>query len=183
LVERGDEQKMALATIYFTTFKSPLGKMIAAASNDNLAGLWFDDGKHIPDMRDWKEIKSHPILDQTQKEIELYFKGDIKQFSIPMKAEWGTEFQRSVWNALKDIDSGSTLTYSDIAAKIGKPTAVRPVSTAIGHNPWTIVVPCHRVVGKGGSLTGYAGGLHRKEALLRLEGVELPSKKKSKKEA
>lgn len=170
-------------TIYYSKFASPIGTMIAAASNKALAGLWFESGRHMPDMKNWKESNEHPILKQTRDEIDSYFKGTLKDFTVPMQAYWGTPLQQSVWESLKAIKPGETVTYGDIAENVGNSKAVRSVSTAIGHNPWSIVVPCHRVIGKDGTLTGYGGGLDKKKALLRLEGIELPAKESPRKKS
>ncbi len=153
--------------------KTPLGKMILAASEDGLAGLWFEDQKHMPAYVSWKNVRHHPILDQAGAEIDAYFKGQSQIFTTPRKAAWGTEFQQRVWETLMMIPFGGTMTYGEIARSLDNPNAVRAVGGAVGRNPWSIMAPCHRVLGANGGLTGYAGGLERKIALLRLEGVLL----------
>lgn len=110
-----------------------------------------------------------PLLEKTAREISDYFAGKLKRFTIPVKPE-GTDFERRVWTALLDIPWGTTRTYGEIAATLGNPKASRAVGRAIGLNPVAIVIPCHRVIGKDGSLTGYAGGLERKKTLLGIEG-------------
>ena len=153
--------------------KTPLGKMILAAGDQGLAGLWFEDQKHMPRYEPWKIVRHHPILDQAGEEINAYFKGQLQSFSTPRSAAWGTEFQQQVWETLMSIPFGGTTTYGEIARTLNNPNAVRAVGGAVGRNPWSIIAPCHRVVGAKGGLTGYAGGLERKVELLRLEGVLL----------
>ncbi len=151
---------------------TPLGRVLLAASDAGLAGLWFDGQRHHPDASNWQVVKSQAWLDQCADELDAYFRGARRDFSTPRAAAWGTPFQRNVWMALAAIPCGTTTTYGRLAAQLGKPQAVRAVGAAVGRNPWSIIVPCHRVLGAGGELTGYAGGLARKEALLRLEGVQ-----------
>jgi methylated-DNA-[protein]-cysteine S-methyltransferase len=151
--------------------KTPLGAMVLAASEDGLAGLWFEDQQHLPDFVTWPEVRKHPILDQARAEIDDYFRGKCKHFVTPRAAAWGTTFQQSVWESLMAIPYGGTTTYGEIARQLNNPDAVRAVGGAVGRNPWSVMTPCHRVVGASGDLTGYAGGLERKVELLRLEGV------------
>lgn len=151
--------------------KTPLGVMVLAGSKDGLAGLWFEGQQHMPAFESWLEVRKHPVLDQAQAEIDAYFQGKCQHFETPRVAAWGTEFQRSVWESLMAIPFGGTSTYGDIARQLNNPNAVRAVGGAVGRNPWSIMTPCHRVLGAGGGLTGYAGGLERKVELLRLEGV------------
>ena len=127
--------------------KTPLGKMILAATEDGLAGLWFEDQKHMPAYTSWETVHNHPILDQAATEIDSYFKGQSKTFSTPRRAAWGTAFQQRVWENLMTIPFGSTTTYGEIARCLSHPSAVRAVGGAVGRNPWSIMAPCHRVVG------------------------------------
>lgn len=152
-------------------WKSPLGTMVLAATDDGLAGLWFDGQKHQPDMSGWRENPRHPVLRQAIAQLGEYFEGRRTRFELPLDLRLGTPFQRSVWQALLAIPCGGTSSYTAIGTRIGKPTASRAVGAAVGRNPLSIVVPCHRVLGAAGQLTGYAGGLDRKSALLRLEGA------------
>lgn len=154
---------------------TPLGRMLLAASDAGLAGLWFDGQRHHPDASTWRVVKSQPWLDQCAEELEAYFRGECRQFNTPRAAAWGTPFQRRVWEALAAIPIGTTTTYGRLAEQLHSPRAVRAVGAAVGRNPWSVVVPCHRVLGADGSLTGYAGGLARKQDLLRLEGVVVRS--------
>lgn len=158
------------------TITTPLGPMLLAAADDGLAGAWFEGQSHHPDTSAWQTVKSHRWLDQAAEELQAYFRGECRQFSTQRAAAWGTPFQRSVWEALAVIRWGATTRYGAIAAQLKNPLAVRAVGAAVGRNPWSIMVPCHRVLGADGSLTGYAGGLARKQALLTREGAwPLPS--------
>lgn len=154
-----------------THIDTPLGAMVLAASDEGLAGVWFEDQRHLPDCMSWPLANSHPVLDQARAEIQSYFAGTNYAFLTPRVAAWGTTFQKQVWEALMAIPAGRTTTYGAIAAQLQHPKAVRAVGGAVGRNPWSIMVPCHRVIGADGGLTGYAGGVARKIELLRREGV------------
>ena len=151
--------------------ESPLGPMIVAATDLGLAGLWFEGQRHLPDTSTWPEAPTHPVLLEAVAQLRDYFAGRRTQFELPLDLHGGTAFQQSVWQALLAIPAGGTTSYGDIGQRVGRPSAVRAVGAAVGRNPVSIVVPCHRVVGRDGSLTGYAGGLERKSALLELERV------------
>ncbi|MCX7277916.1 MAG: methylated-DNA--[protein]-cysteine S-methyltransferase [Burkholderiales bacterium] len=157
------------STTVKTRFDSPLGPMLAAASDHGLCGLWFDGQRHIPDMSDWPMVPQHPALQATHTFMQAYFEGDTSSFSLPLDLHGGTTFQQEVWQALLRIPSGASTTYGALSHSLGRPSAVRAVAGAVGRNPISIIVPCHRVLGSDGSLTGYAGGLERKTALLQLE--------------
>jgi methylated-DNA-[protein]-cysteine S-methyltransferase len=159
------------ASIVKTHFESPLGTMIVAATARGLAGVWFEGQRHLPDHSNWPVQADHPVLRQAQTQLREYFAGTRSAFDLPLDLQGGTAFQRSVWDALLAIPRGGTTSYGTLSRNIGQPAAVRAVGAAVGRNPLSIVVPCHRVVGADGSLTGYAGGLERKTALLRLEGA------------
>lgn len=155
-----------------TRYDGPLGPMMLAATEAGLAGAWFDDQRHLPEgARDWPAQPSHPLLRQAIAQLDDYFAGQRQDFDLPLDLRGGTAFQQSVWRALRAIPRGQTLSYGALAQRIGKPAAVRAVGAAVGRNPASVVVPCHRVLGQGGALTGYAGGLARKTALLQLEGA------------
>ncbi len=160
-----------------TRYASPLGAIIIAATDKGLAGLWFDGQKHFPAELTgpavWPTDPAHPVLREVVRQLSDYFCGDRTEFDVPLDLSYGTAFQQSVWQALLKIPQGGTASYGEVSQRIGKPAAVRAVSAAVGRNPVSIIVPCHRVMGAGGALTGYAGGLERKSALLRLEGVDL----------
>jgi methylated-DNA-[protein]-cysteine S-methyltransferase len=154
-----------------TRWQSPLGPMLLAATDAGLAGLWFEGQRHAPDSGGWRQDASHPVLQQAVHELAEYFAGRRSRFGLPLDLQGGTPFQQAVWQALREIGPGRTSSYGELGARIGKPAASRAVGAAVGRNPISIVVPCHRVLGGGGALTGYAGGLARKSALLRLEGA------------
>jgi len=155
-----------------THFDSPLGRMTLAASQLGLCGAWFDGQKHQPGPQAWPEDAAHPVLLQTQAQLAEYFAGQRRVFALPLDLGAGTAFQQAVWRGLLEIEPGTTTAYGDLARHIGKPLAVRALGAAVGRNPISIIVPCHRVLGAGGALTGYAGGLDRKTALLRLDHLE-----------
>lgn len=150
---------------------SPLGPVVLAATEQALVGLWFDGQRHQPDGRGWRLAPEHPVLKRASAQLSAYLAGERSGFDLPLSLAGGTDFEQAVWRALQAIPRGETLGYGALAAAIGRPRAVRAVGAAVGRNPLGIIVPCHRVVGASGALTGYAGGLHRKTALLRLEGV------------
>lgn len=162
-------------SIVQTTFQSPLGKMIIAATDKGLAGLWFEGQRHLPleliGPILWPSDPTHPVLQKVIGQLQEYFTGQRTQFDVPLDLAYGTAFQQSVWQALLKIPQGGTASYGEVSQRIGKPAAVRAVGAAVGRNPVSIIVPCHRVMGANGALTGYAGGLDRKAALLTLEGV------------
>ncbi len=155
------------------TMTTPLGQMLLAADEAGLVGLWFEGQRHHPDVATWRRVNSDPWLDQCAEEVNAYFHGQGRDFKTPRSTLWGTPFQRSVWQALAAIPWGATLSYGALAERLQQPRALRAVGAAVGRNPWSIVVPCHRVLGVNGALTGYAGGLARKRELLGLEGVLL----------
>ena len=145
------------------------GSLILAATKHGLAGVWFEDQKHLPDTSGWPLAARHPLLLAACSQLAEYFAGRRQHFDLPLDLSGGTPFQQSVWQALLKIAPGTTTSYGALAASIGKPAAVRALGAAVGRNPLSIVVPCHRVLGLDGALTGYAGGLPRKSALLQLE--------------
>ena len=156
-------------SIVTSTFVSPLGPMTLAATDAGLAGVWFAGQRHHPDLASWPVNDRHPVLVAARQQLTDYFAGRRSHFDLPLDINGGTLFQQSVWQALLKIPQGQTTSYGDISRQIGNPTAVRAVGSAVGRNPVSIIVPCHRVLGADGSLTGYAGGLDRKTALLKLE--------------
>ena len=152
-----------------------LGVVRLAAGAGGLVGLWFDGQRHLPAHLDgpgaWPGDDAHPVLRAAALQLQQYLAGTRQAFELPLDLSGGTPFQQAVWCALLAIPSGATTSYGALARQIGQPAAVRAVGAAVGRNPISIVVPCHRVLGSGGALTGYAGGLTRKQALLRLEGA------------
>jgi methylated-DNA-[protein]-cysteine S-methyltransferase len=157
---------------------SPLGELRLVASPQGLTGVWFvQRQRHEPDADErasWPSVAAHPLLDAAALQLIDYFLGQRQGFELPLNLQQGTPFQQSVWRSLLDIPSGETTSYGSLAVRIGRPLAVRAVGAAVGRNPLGIVVPCHRVVGASGKLTGYAGGLDRKQALLQLERDHTP---------
>lgn len=150
---------------------SPLGPILLARTEAGLAGAWFELQKWHPEELNAPERPDDPLLQQAAAQIAEYFAGERLQFDLPLDLH-GTAFQQSVWRALCAIEAGATQSYSAVARSVGAPQAVRAVGAAVGRNPISVIVPCHRVVGTDGSLTGYAGGLERKRALLALEGAQ-----------
>lgn len=159
------------SSIVQSSCDSPLGPIVIAASGQGLAGLWFEGQRHQPDPSAWPRADQHPLLRQAVQQLAGYFAGQPMHFTLPLDLSHGTPFQQSVWQALLHIPRGATTSYGELSRRIGRPSAVRAVGAAVGRNPVSIIVPCHRVLGADGSLTGYAGGLERKVALLRLEGA------------
>ena len=153
---------------------SPLGTMLLARTKHGLAGAWFELQKHHPDAIDAPERGDDPLLAETARQLREYFAGARSAFDVALDLQ-GTDFQRAVWSALLDIPPGRTTTYGEIARELGVPAASRAVGAAVGRNPVSIIVPCHRVVGSSGALTGYAGGLDRKRSLLRIESDRIGS--------
>ena len=156
-------------TIHFRRIPSPLGLLTIAASDAGLHAIEFPSNRHPQRRRDWRE-GDHPLLDRAQAQLDEYFAGTRRSFDLPL-APQGTPFQREVWFALASIPYGCTASYAQQAAKVGRPTATRAVGAANGRNPLPIVLPCHRVIGADGSLTGFGGGLPAKRFLLQLEGA------------
>jgi methylated-DNA-[protein]-cysteine S-methyltransferase len=150
-------------------FNSPLGILHLVATPTELLGIWFEQQAHLPELHTVAVDDSLPLLQATAQQLQQYFSGQRQQFELPLSKRHGTSFQQAVWQALSKLGYGQTSSYQAIANAIDKPRAVRAVGAAVGRNPWTIVVPCHRVLGAKGQLTGYAGGLSRKQALLQLE--------------
>lgn len=155
----------------FTQWQGPLGPMILAATPRGLSGIWFDGQRHAPDTSIWRRTDAAQVLTRAVDQLSAYFAGRRTAFDLPLDLQGGTPFQQRVWQALLGIAPGGTTSYGALSERIGSPAAVRAVGAAVGRNPVSIVVPCHRVIGRDGSLTGYAGGLNRKTALLTLEGV------------
>jgi len=153
----------------FKTMKSPVGELTLVGSDQGLAAvLWENDDPSRVRLGAATEDRTHPVLVQAQQQLEEYFAGKRRTFSVKLAAA-GTEFQNQVWRALRTIPFGETRSYGEIADQIGKAKAVRAVGAANGRNPISIIVPCHRVIGANGKLTGFAGGLEVKAQLLALE--------------
>lgn len=151
-------------------FDSPLGALLLARTATGLAGAWFEGQKDHPGAIDAPERRDDPLLNEAARQLTDYWAGKRRHFDLALDLH-GTPFQINVWRALLAVQAGQTQSYGEIAQRIGTPAAVRAVGAAVGRNPVSVVVPCHRIIGRDGSLTGYAGGLHRKTALLKLEGI------------
>jgi methylated-DNA-[protein]-cysteine S-methyltransferase len=158
-------------TLYTQRIDSPLGAITLAATDQGLAGVWFEAQRHSPDTTGWVESHDHLVLCAAASQLAEYFAGERQQFDLPLDLSHGTAFQQSVWQALRQIPHGQTCSYGRLGAQIGRGAAVRAVGAAVGRNPLSVIVPCHRVLGADGALTGYAGGLDRKVRLLALEGA------------
>lgn len=154
-----------------TSMDGPLGGMLLGAADGKLVGVWFEGQAHLPDLQSYKQTPKHPVLQNAAEQLAQYFAGQRQGFDLPLDLGTGTAFQQSVWRALLDIPRGQTCSYKGLSMRIGNPTAMRAVGGAVGRNPLGIIVPCHRVIGAHGALTGYAGGLARKTALLQIEGA------------
>ena len=155
-----------VVTSIYRVVDSPVGLLTLAGDGDVLTRLYMDGQRHAPDHHGWKE--SRGAFAPAVAELEAYFAQELRVFSVPI-ALHGTEFQRRVWKGLREIPYGETWSYGELARAIGQPGAARAVGLANGRNPVAIIVPCHRVIGSSGTLTGYGGGLDRKRALLDLE--------------
>lgn len=156
--------------LFLTHYASPLGPILLAADETGLTGLWFEAQKYFPSFSgvEYQE-KETPVLTETVRWLDVYFSGKDPGFLPPLHPQ-GSPFRQTVWDILLTIPRGQTITYGEIARRLGVRSA-QAVGGAVGHNPISILIPCHRVVGSDGSLTGYAGGLDRKTRLLQLEGA------------
>ena len=160
---------------YTCHYVSPLGGITLASDGEALTGLWFDGQKHFPSVL-VREQKSLPVFEEAVKWLDLYFSGKDPGFT-PKLCLRSTPFREAVWEMLRSIPFGKTVTYGEIAARLAGErglvkSSARAVGGAVGHNPISLIIPCHRVVGAGGRLTGYAGGIEKKRFLLSLEGVK-----------
>lgn len=161
-------------TVHTTTIDSPIGPLFLAAGGDGLRAIEFRNNRH-PVRRgdDWHE-GDNAILREAHRQLSEYFARRRRTFDLPLAPE-GTPFQRRVWTTLATIPYGQTISYAELAARVGRPGAARAVGAANGRNPLPIVLPCHRVIGADGSLTGFGGGLPAKRFLLELEGALPPA--------
>jgi len=153
-------------TTFHTTYQSPVGPLLLMSDGQSLTGLHTDSDKHRPAKRpDWIEKDSAAPFAEVKKQLDAYFRGRLTEFDLAL-APQGTEFQLRVWRELRGIPYGETISYAELARRIGNSKASRAVGMANSRNPISIIVPCHRVIGADNSLTGYAGGLERKRMLL-----------------
>jgi methylated-DNA-[protein]-cysteine S-methyltransferase len=159
---------------HFTRVPSPIGELLLSGDGESLTGLWMrPDAYPNPDAAEW--IRDDGLFAEARRQLDAYFAGELRYFDLPL-APAGTPFQRAVWEALLTIPFGATRTYGAIARQVGRPDRARAVGAANGRNPISIVIPCHRVIGAGGDLVGYGGGLPRKAWLLSLERTGKPSR-------
>jgi methylated-DNA-[protein]-cysteine S-methyltransferase len=176
-------------TTYYTIFNSPIGQLLLTSDGTHITRLFMNDHEGGPTatanfaedtkaiakfgglpLKDWEMGDDLPIIQKAKKQVDEFFAGKRQDFDLPLKPE-GSEFQRTVWDELTRIPFGKTISYGELARRIGKPEAPRAVGLANGKNPISIIVPCHRVIGASGKLTGYGGGLDRKVWLLEHEGA------------
>ena len=154
---------------YYDTYDSPHGRMLLVATERGVSGVYFAGQKYFPkDRKAWQRDPDRPALMQAKRELAEYFSGRRKRFDVALDPQ-GTDFQCKVWKAILKVNFGKTATYGELAKRAGHPGSARAAGAATGRNPISIMVPCHRIMGSDGSLTGYAGGLNRKRALLALE--------------
>lgn len=156
--------------VHFTRMESPVGPLLLAASEAGLHHIMFGGGKQVKRDPEW--LEDAKPLRETMQQLRAYFAGELEEFDLRLAPE-GTAFQRNVWNELCGISYGETISYGELARRVGNPKASRAVGLANGQNPIPIIIPCHRVIGSNGKLTGYGGGLPIKEKLLALEQRQL----------
>lgn len=164
--------------IYVSYYKSPIGNITMASDGESLCGLWFYGQKYFAStVKGETEDKTLPVFEQTKKWLDIYFSGNEPDFTPKLSLN-GSEFRMAVWDILLTIPYGSVMTYGEIAKILAKQSGIAKMSAqavggAVGHNPISIIVPCHRVVGTNGSLTGYAGGIDKKISLLKIEKTDM----------
>jgi methylated-DNA-[protein]-cysteine S-methyltransferase len=159
-------------TVHYSRVHSPAGPLLLAATERGLRYLLFDRGKLPKPRSDESWIESPAALQPYVEQLQAYFRGELRGFTCPLDLQ-GTQFQKKCWEALRHIPYGTTCSYAELAQRVGSPRAFRAVGQANHNNPVAIIIPCHRVIGADGSLTGYGGGMKTKELLLRLEGVSV----------
>lgn len=164
--------------IYYKWLESPIGNLLLTANGRSLTGLHMQAQKYFPSLNeDWQESEELEVLQQTQAQLAEYFAHQRQQFDLPIESV-GTKFQKKVWHLLQEIPFGATISYGTLAKMVGNPNASRAVGAANGRNPLGIVIPCHRVIASNGALTGYAGGVDRKQWLLQHEQATNPQSEK-----
>jgi methylated-DNA-[protein]-cysteine S-methyltransferase len=153
----------------FAVIESPIDPLLLTSDGEALTGLYMSPHRHGPARTpDWRQDDRHQVFAEAARLLASYFEGELREFDLPLRLE-GTEFQRRVWGELRRIPYGVTVSYGELADRIGSPGSSRAVGLANGRNPVSIIVPCHRVIGASGALTGYGGGVERKAALLDFE--------------
>jgi methylated-DNA-[protein]-cysteine S-methyltransferase len=170
---------------YIHKIKSPVGLLTVSSDSQNISGLWLEGQKYFAKTLG-KDILEQdlPVFENIQKWLDIYFSGKEPDFMPPLMPK-GSPFQRSIWNNLRKIPYGQTTTYGELAKRFelennGKHTSARAIGGAVGHNPISILIPCHRVIGKNGNPTGYAGGISKKIKLLKLEGIDIETMNRGK---
>ena len=159
--------------IYYVWIESPLGELLLKSDGQSLTGLYLQGQKSFPEeLEDWEEAAQLELFEQTQTQLKEYFAHQRKQFNLPLNPQ-GTKFQQKVWQQLLQIPFGETISYGTLAQRLGKTSAPRAVGAANGRNPISIIIPCHRVIAADGKLTGYAGGIDRKQWLLHHEEAKI----------
>ena len=162
---------LATAIIVYDVVQAPSDRLVVASDGSAIVGVWMANAE--PDDRQWVDrCGTDALLDEARRQLVAYFAGRLRAFDVPL-APNGTDFQRRVWSALREIPFGATISYAELARRMSNAAAVRAVGAANGRNPIPIIVPCHRVIGSDGSLTGFGGGLHRKQWLLKHEGGQI----------
>lgn len=157
---------------YYDLIDSPVGQLLITGDGEAVTGIYLENHKGGPAIEEsWRRDPSR--FTEARDQLAEYFAGTRREFALPLKLD-GTAFQKSVWELLKQIPFGETVSYGDLAKTLDAPNASRAVGSAVGRNPVSIVVPCHRVLGSAGAITGYAGGVDRKRILLELEGIAAP---------
>ena len=164
---------MSTVRLAYVTVPSPVGPLRLAADGLGLSGVYYDPHRGEALAGPDQDRDDDPLLATAAAQLAAYFAGSRRDFDVPLNPQ-GTDFQRRVWSALGAVGFGRTVSYAEVARRIGSPRAVRAVGAAVGRNPLSILIPCHRVIGTDGTLTGYAGGLPRKRWLLEHEGVVPP---------
>lgn len=154
--------------IIYSELQSSLGLLLASIEDNQLRNIWFPGQKHEPSTETWQRDDQHPLFQQLAQQLQEYADGERDQFDLPLEPK-GTEFQQAVWQALQGIQYGELSSYGALAKQLGKPKASRAVGAAVGKNPLSILIPCHRVLGGNGALTGFASGLDMKRKLLTIE--------------
>ncbi|WP_251862890.1 methylated-DNA--[protein]-cysteine S-methyltransferase [Achromobacter sp. Marseille-Q4962] len=163
IVSQGGER------LAYCDIDTPLGAMRLVASEAGLRGAWFNDQPLLPSPEGWTLDASHAVLAQAARELEAWFAGRRREFSVALDPV-GTPFQQQVWRALCELPFGALASYGELARAVGRPKGAQAVGGAVGRNPVSIIIPCHRIIGSDTSLTGFGGGLPRKQALLAHEG-------------
>ncbi|HEX5073371.1 MAG TPA: methylated-DNA--[protein]-cysteine S-methyltransferase [Gemmatimonadaceae bacterium] len=162
---------LASPTVIYDVVPTPIDRLVVASDGSSIVGVWMANAE--PDDRRWVDrCGTDSLIDEARRQLVAYFAGRLRTFDLPL-APNGTDFQRRVWSALREIPFGTTISYAELARRVSNSAAVRAVGAANGRNPIPIIVPCHRVIGSDGSLTGFGGGLHRKQWLLRHEGGQI----------